>query len=76
MESVEYVSTDDLIAELLRRHDAAVFICSKRVSDDSWVTSYNYEGGFHAALGLMADCRHQMLSRKIKHLSDEEKSGS
>lgn len=57
MTDIELLPTDDLLAELFRRHDHAVFTgMQKRTADDGPVTEVevmrDWKGNAHATAGL------------------------
>jgi len=57
MESIEYFSTKDLIAELTRRFDEVVIVAASRRSDKEDDVIMCLGGAYHAILGLLAMAR-------------------
>ena len=61
---LELATTDELMDELMRRHQVSVFLALKPPKDqnkggmDYW---FRYAGGVHACVGLMADLTNRML---------------
>lgn len=56
---LEYVTTDELVAELGRRHDALVLIVARDGREDFSMESY-FKGGFYTALGMVERTRYLM----------------
>ena len=55
------VSTDDLIDELCKRHDAILIIRDREHTDDAGQMDYQSSGSMAAAIGLATWAKHELL---------------
>lgn len=73
MIDLELTPTDDLIAELFRRHSAVLIVLQapvKTTTEDD--TTLNYSGGLNTALGLAMRASGVLTNKAAKSMRDTE----
>jgi hypothetical protein len=61
MSDLALESTDDLIAELRRRHDATVFAMLNHRTENKSRFAYDYSGDLITAIGLCEQAKHDLI---------------
>lgn len=66
--SLELISTNDLLEELVRRHDAVVLTGVKFTNDRNgeYLTFCRHGGNRHACLGLLSVASHKISNEEVQ----------
>jgi TolB-like protein len=59
--ALEFVTTEELIVELMRRHDAIVIARETHTTDAKNDATFDFSGGLSAALGLVERLKRRLL---------------
>lgn len=70
--SITFFSTDDLIAELLTRHDAAVFGGVNFKTMEEYIVKVKHTGHSFVRLGLLEVLRDQVVREERERLREAE----
>ena len=63
---LSFVTTDELVEELRKRHDSMIFAYNKSMGDDEDVFGMWYYGGRFTAIGIAEKVKHNLIDLEAR----------